>query len=65
MSRDKLVLLSQTIRQLNNQYVRRVSSATSGNTSGSTSAPDFTINPPLASNKVIFFKIIFLNLFLD
>lgn len=65
MSREKLIILSQTIRQLNSQYVRRVASATSGNVSGSNTASDFLINPPLASNKVIHFYIFKLFQFLN
>uniref|UniRef100_A0A915EF78 E3 ubiquitin-protein ligase UBR5 n=1 Tax=Ditylenchus dipsaci TaxID=166011 RepID=A0A915EF78_9BILA len=49
MSREKSSLFSQTVRQLNQQYIRRIASASSSShqTSMETGA-----NPPLASHKV-------------
>lgn len=55
MSRDKQTLLSLTIRQLNQQYTRRVASNSTNNTSVENSA-----NPILASHKVILICIFYI-----
>lgn len=57
MSREKLVLLTQTFRQLNTQFSRRVSASSVSSPAipagGAGAANEISAtNPPLSSNKV-------------
>ncbi|KAI1718350.1 HECT-domain (ubiquitin-transferase) domain-containing protein [Ditylenchus destructor] len=52
MSREKNVLLSQTIKQLNQQFIRRTANASSSTAPAPNS--EAITNPPLASHKVTF-----------